>query len=151
MKLASSRPFVGIAVGLLFSAASLALDLDQDPAPADYLFGTGMSLPVENREKVFRPASNRANFTSFHGVENTAVEDGKLAFTLVDKRALLGWGNCGGKQPAGEIREMGQQTIVVRPSGAGGPSTCGATDSASRPPRRPRSKAPIGRSSSSRP
>ncbi len=109
-----SGPLVGIATGLLFSAACLALNLNQDPSAEQYYFGTGMSLPVQNREKVFRPASNRANFTFFHGVENVAVEDGKLAFTLTEKKALLGWGHYGGRQPVGEIRDMGQQTILVR-------------------------------------
>ena len=110
----SSSGLAGVAIGLLFCAGSFALDLDQDPAPDEYLFGAGISLPLEEREKVFHPAAGNANFTFFHGVEGAATEDGKLVFTLSEPRATLGWGNYADKQPVAEIVEMGQQTILVR-------------------------------------
>jgi hypothetical protein len=114
MSFSSSSRLAGMAVGLCFCAASVALDVNQDPAPADYLLGTGIGLPLDERERVFHPGEKQANFTFFHGAEGIAVENGRLAFKLADAKATLGWGNYAGNQPVAEIADMGRQTILVR-------------------------------------
>ncbi|MBN1256518.1 MAG: hypothetical protein JXA52_02295, partial [Planctomycetes bacterium] len=76
---------------------------NQDPEMSDYLFAHGMQLPLQNREKVFFANDNNANFTASENVEDFAVEDGKIVFTLTDKKAVLGWGNYLGGQPVAEI------------------------------------------------
>ncbi|MFV2068147.1 MAG: hypothetical protein ACC645_14335 [Pirellulales bacterium] len=98
---------------MLVCTACFALDVNQDPAPRDYLFGDAIGYPVQNREKVFRPDTKKANFTFFHGVENVTVERGRLVFTLAEKKATLGWGNHMGKQPVAEIEDMWQETNIV--------------------------------------
>ena len=114
MRFESSSRLVGIGAGLFISAACLALDLNRDPTPEEYLFGSGIGFAVENREKAFPAAVKEAGFTFFDGVEQVALEGGKLVFTLTGKRATLGWGNYMGRLPLAEIPQMGQQTIVVR-------------------------------------
>jgi hypothetical protein len=95
-------------------SASYALDLNTDPAAGDYFFGQAVGLPLEEREKVFLPADNRANFTFFDGVDHVTVEEGKLSFTLAQKLATLGWGDYAGGQRVAEIQDMWQQENTVK-------------------------------------
>lgn len=112
--LRSSDLLIGITLGVLICTACYALDINEDPQADDYLFARGMRFPVQEREKVFSPENDQANFTFFHGVENVAVEDGKLGFTLSQEKATLGWGNYLGQQPIAQIEDMWQQKMVVR-------------------------------------
>jgi hypothetical protein len=73
-----------------------------------------MGVPTQDRERVFRPEDDRANFTFLHDVEDVQVRDGTLAFTLPEGMVTLGWGNYNGQQALTEIEDMCQQTAVVR-------------------------------------
>jgi len=71
-------------------------------------------LPQQSREKVFRAEDERANFTSFSGVDGVTVREGKLVFTLAKRKATLGWGHAFGRQRVDRIRDMWQELNVVR-------------------------------------
>jgi len=105
---------LSILAWLLFCITSHALDINHDPKESDYLLGRGIGLPLENRAKTFRPEDKQANFTFVHGVEHVAVQGERLTFRLSEKRATLGWGNYMGKQPMADIRDMGQQKLVLQ-------------------------------------
>jgi hypothetical protein len=111
---ALAKRLLAIALAGAFNSEAGALDINQDPKPHDCFFAAGMGCPAQAREKLFRADVKRANFTLFDGVENVAVRDGKLGFTLAGPRATLGWGNYMGRQRPAEIEDMGQQTAAVR-------------------------------------
>ena len=99
---------------LSFCITCHALEINQDPKERDYLLGRGIGLPIENRAKTFRPEDKQANFTFFHGLEHVAVQGDRLTFRLAEKRATLGWGNYMGKQAVADIRDMGQQKLILQ-------------------------------------
>lgn len=90
------------------------LQLNRDPEPGDYLLGRGIQLPLERREKVFRPDVERAGFTFLHDVSNPAVRDGTLTFTARAGKTVIGWGNYMGRQRAVDVPDMWQQSNIVR-------------------------------------
>jgi len=106
--------FAGLSVCGVLARPGLALDINDDPKPTDAFFAKGISFPVQHKEKVFPANEERGNFTFFNGVENVAVRDGTLSFTVTESQATLGWGNYAGKQPITEIRDMWQETNIVR-------------------------------------
>lgn len=116
----SATLLLGLALGIFFGEKCGALDASQDspanlqPAAGDYFFAEEIGFPQDNREKTFPAATKRANFTSFQGVENVTLDDGKLVFTLTDKPATLGWGNYMGSQAVADIQDMWQQENAVR-------------------------------------
>lgn len=69
---------------------------------------------LQQREKMFYPEDNRANFTSFAGMQDVSVEEGVLKFTLAAPKVLLAWGNYKGQQPASEVRDMFEGVNNVR-------------------------------------
>ncbi len=93
----------------------------EDPGMRDYFWGKELQIPIQHREKVFYPNDNRANFTFFDGVENLAVSNGGLQFTLSGKKATLGWGNYQGRQSLSEIVDMWEEinniSVRVKQSG----------------------------------
>lgn len=59
-------------------------------------------------------AEDRGNFTTVEGVADVKTEDGNvLAFTLQDKTALLGWGNCGNKLPPRQRARFWKHPVIA--------------------------------------
>ncbi|MEA3401679.1 MAG: hypothetical protein U9R79_10605, partial [Armatimonadota bacterium] len=112
--LRESKLIVAIGLSFLVCSPLLALDINQDPEPEDYLFAEGMGVPSQDRETVFRPQDDRANFTFLHEVKDVQVRDGALAFTLPEQEVTLGWGTYNGQQALTEIQDMCQQIVIVR-------------------------------------
>ncbi|MBN1256239.1 MAG: hypothetical protein JXA52_00890 [Planctomycetes bacterium] len=86
----------------------------EDPEINEYLFGSGMELPVKERDKVFLATANRANFTTFLGVEEVELDGESLAFTVTGEEAILGWGNYKGEQVIAEIANTWQEYFAVK-------------------------------------
>ena len=80
----------------------------EPPLRADQ--GMALQIPLEPTEKVFYSKDNKANFTSFAGVEDITVEDGMLKFTLASPTATLGWGNFQGKHGSVLVLPLSTET-----------------------------------------
>ncbi|MBI3945092.1 MAG: hypothetical protein HY321_04180 [Armatimonadetes bacterium] len=85
-----------------------------DPTVDEAFWGRFLSLPRVEQVKTFLPGDRQANFTFFEGVENVAVENGALRFTLSGEKATLGWGNYQGRQPVAEVADLWEETNIVR-------------------------------------
>ena len=98
---------VVIAAGILMTGVCYAERWDRD-ATLEECFKEVAVLRVtpQRYEKVFRASEKQANFTFFNGVENVAVQDGKLTFTTTAEKATLGWGNYIGAQKVSEIADL---------------------------------------------
>ncbi len=95
----------GRLAGMLWGAGCLAAvwASGAEPALRECFPARQLQLPQSQVEMTFSPSSNRANFTFFQGVTNVQAEGNNLRFTLAAGRAVLGWGNCQGTQPAPEV------------------------------------------------
>lgn len=85
-----------------------------------------LCLPIQNREKVFSPLTNQANFTVFSNVNDvTVTANGTLSFTLASANATLGWGNYQGVQAATNVQDLWEErnNVYLRVKQSGSNST----------------------------
>lgn len=106
----------------LFLLFIVTADGETDLLKRDYFKPQGIKFPVKTEEKIFFPKNNKANFTSFSGVGQVVVKDNKLSFVQTASKAVIGWGNYGGKQKIKDIVDMFPEaddvTIRIKQSGA---------------------------------
>jgi len=107
------------ALTLWLAGAAAAAGLgswDQDPTLEEQWPAGGLRIPIQEREKTFAADENRANFTFFDGVEDVAVRDGALVFTMTEDQATLGWGNYLDRQTVNEVVDLWphRDNLVIR-------------------------------------
>ncbi len=105
----------------LFCTLAVFAGGNTDLSKRDYFRPQGIKFPAKTEEKIFYPKNNKANFTTFTGVGQVTVKDNKLSFVQTASKAVIGWGNYGGKQKIKDIVDMLPEaddvTIRIKQSG----------------------------------